>query len=1230
MSASEHALPQHSRVFISYSHDSAAHSDRVLALAQQLRRDGIDAELDQFHQEELLHWPRWCEEQLRPEKSDFVLCICTVEYKRRIEGKVPADVGKGVFWEGTLIYNYLYDAKESKRFLPVLLDKNAQDVPSIFGGYTRFELDVFGLENLQSAYSKLYRLLTRQPSRLMTEVGALHKLPALPEQERRTDFVKLTEQVLAEIREIRGDTSKILAILENRVPPASHPERPHKSVRATYRVFISYSHDSPEHQQRVLAWAERLRKDGVDAQLDRYVPGTPEGGWPRWMLDKLDWADFVLVVCTETYYKRFRGHEDPGKGKGVDWEGNLITSEIYNTKSKTAKFAPIFFESQDERFIPEPLRATTHYLLDSEDNYTKLYAFLTGQAGVTPGELGSLKTQAREAVEPLTFPAPPVRQKPERPSTPEPPVIPVDISQIGQYAPANLIGRKSEIETLLSAWNQAVRGDADRPFVLTITGMGGAGKSSLVAKWVALLAQRRWPGCEGVLGWSFYSQGTREAASVSADRFLKYALAFFSDSVMAGSPEKPDVKGRRLAELIGQQRVLLILDGLEPLQYPLTVSKAGQLTDKGLAALLQSLAADNRGLCVVTTRISVQDLTTFLGTTVREDALTGLSKDAGAMLLRKLGVVGDDVPMQELVDEVQGHALTLTLLGSFLKRAYQGDIKKRDRVKLEKADSIVQGGHAFRTMEAYEQWLLQGGEGKREVAILRLMGLFDRPADASSIKVLCSEIIPELNEPLVGQSEEDWSISLSKLEESHLLTVNRAESGEIISVDAHPLLREYFARKIRAETSARAEELLSKADRESGRVRASSRDTLPMVTAPTYEKSEISQAANVELPVLNPAVVQMAPLTRSSVERREYGDAKTAAANVLDLQLDFERKLATYRIKGNFRESFGPLENLDFKNLNQLVVISRAIGQTNTPLWKDLFHNVGERLQEELFRKNYFLSRDYHRAVGSIDSPENLQIRFLVDRTAHPLAFEALVDEDGCHIMLQSPIYRVLDARVPLREHTISQKRCLIVIADTAGIVPGLSEEYLLRPLRMLDEEGRWLERYLHNREVFVERLGGEGRKAAERANLIAMLGDGPWDMVHFAGHTYEEERGRGGGLILRGKAGPEVLQTEGFAIGLREARTRFVYLSRSSTSELAFQLARYGVPAALGFRWDIPDDIQLDQVRLFYEQLFAKSNVLQLAVLRARQELYSRYPDERIWASSVLINQASAAGSPV
>lgn len=84
------------------------------------------------------------------------------------------------------------------------------------------------------------------------------------------------------------------------------------------RVFVSYSHDSPEHRKRILGLSERLRQDGVLTVLDQYVIGTPQEGWPRWMLNQLDQANFILLICTETYYRRFRGYEEPGKGKGAD------------------------------------------------------------------------------------------------------------------------------------------------------------------------------------------------------------------------------------------------------------------------------------------------------------------------------------------------------------------------------------------------------------------------------------------------------------------------------------------------------------------------------------------------------------------------------------------------------------------------------------------------------------------------------------------------------------------------------------------------------------------------------------------------------------------------------------------------------------------------------------------------------------------------------------------------
>lgn len=169
------------------------------------------------------------------------------------------------------------------------------------------------------------------------------------------------------------------------------------------RVFISYSHDSREHGERVLRLAEQLREDGLDTYIDQHVNGTPEEGWPRWMQNQLELADFVLVVCTETSYTRYRGHEVGDKGKGASWEGAIIYQALYDAKSTTTKFVPVVFEPQDTRFIPEPLRGFTHYRPTSEVEYTALYAFLRGVGGVEPGALGELRPVSRRRIKPSIF-----------------------------------------------------------------------------------------------------------------------------------------------------------------------------------------------------------------------------------------------------------------------------------------------------------------------------------------------------------------------------------------------------------------------------------------------------------------------------------------------------------------------------------------------------------------------------------------------------------------------------------------------------------------------------------------------------------------------------------------------------------------------------------------------------------------------------------------------------------
>jgi tetratricopeptide (TPR) repeat protein len=191
---------------------------------------------------------------------------------------------------------------------------------------------------------------------------------------------------------------------------------PDPLAAAPPKVFISYSHDSTEHKDRVLSLANRLRQDGVDATIDQYEVSPPEG-WPVWMERQVRESDFVLVVCTETYLKRAERREDPGKGHGVIWESVLTYQQIYDAGSKNERFIPVLLEGGERSHIPAPLKSATSYGCATEDGYWELYARLTDQHGKSKPELGKLKSlpvrdkkQQAPSLEPLQEPAPAASQ----------------------------------------------------------------------------------------------------------------------------------------------------------------------------------------------------------------------------------------------------------------------------------------------------------------------------------------------------------------------------------------------------------------------------------------------------------------------------------------------------------------------------------------------------------------------------------------------------------------------------------------------------------------------------------------------------------------------------------------------------------------------------------------------------------------------------------------------------
>jgi hypothetical protein len=165
------------------------------------------------------------------------------------------------------------------------------------------------------------------------------------------------------------------------------------------RILISYSHDNPAHCDRVLALADRLRADGIDAMIDQHIQTPPEG-WPAWCAKQIETADFVLMVCTETYLRRASRKEEPGAGHGVLWEGRLINQYLYDAGSVSAKFVPVLLADGSDAHVPLPVKGGTIYRVETPEGYLSLLRLLSEQP-LTPmpplGKRRSLPPRERRA-----------------------------------------------------------------------------------------------------------------------------------------------------------------------------------------------------------------------------------------------------------------------------------------------------------------------------------------------------------------------------------------------------------------------------------------------------------------------------------------------------------------------------------------------------------------------------------------------------------------------------------------------------------------------------------------------------------------------------------------------------------------------------------------------------------------------------------------------------------------
>jgi hypothetical protein len=367
-----------------------------------------------------------------------------------------------------------------------------------------------------------------------------------------------------------------------------------------------------------------------------------------------------------------------------------------------------------------------------------------------------------------------------------------------------------------------------------------------------------------------------------------------------------------------------------------------------------------------------------------------------------------------------------------------------------------------------------------------------------------------------------------------------------------------------------------------------------------------------------------------------------------------------YRVtihQGHRKRTLVPRETQDFQVSSRKVkdLLGRTTRLGDAAEWEADFRSIGEQLFDAIAQGKFAIHLAEAKGVCGTRM-DAMRIRFTIGTDVYGLPFEAMYDEDlGRYLVLTSSLARRVanSSRTETLASPLRPPLNILVIKAEVG-----SDDYvraaghdqvwdafvqdhrfeILENVATECDDLQALPRLLgtYNKEHLLGRITVISKEhLAEfdgsfsgliRRNLTST--GTKYDIVHFAGHSvfvsgYPDSHARGF-LILPGRKDAERLDMATFGDWLQQGEAKLVYLSscNSSEADAAFTLARCGVPAVIGFRWDLDDRLAAKYAKKFYEKLFLKTLCVDKAFLAARCSIHKKYMKDRIWAAPILLIQ--------
>lgn len=337
---------------------------------------------------------------------------------------------------------------------------------------------------------------------------------------------------------------------------------------------------------------------------------------------------------------------------------------------------------------------------------------------------------------------------------------------------AEWVGREGMLRQLDAGWKKADQR------VASLIGFGGEGKSSIARRWLDSVQEGRKRKPDGVFWWTFDDQPDENLFFQSALNFLTGGNQKYLHSL-----DKADEVTNALAAMLGKGRYLFILDGVEVLQHQ-SGDECGLFKSEAMRMFLRMFASpEHSSFCLVTSRVPLVDLIDL--TTYGQYEVDPFGIDDGVELMLKIGVNGEEARIAEVVEQWEGHALTLSLLAAYLVEQHDGQVEAIDDIPPPTAKE-PKYERVQRILRQYDRQM-----SGRARAFLITLSAFRKPVtEAAFDKVFrADEGESGLNYPLTRLDEKTFAGIVERLANLHILRFN-PESQEY---SQHILIREYYA-----------------------------------------------------------------------------------------------------------------------------------------------------------------------------------------------------------------------------------------------------------------------------------------------------------------------------------------------------------------------------------------------------------------------------------------------------